>query len=223
MLDLLIPGNTCYATTWYSKKEDIEDRIRMLNICKSYEDELSRTKNVLFAQSALLEVKQVLEYCKDVSLKWKKDEVDEKYRIARNRTLLFGGPVSNMYSDWLIKESPVSFNLKSPLYELEEEDGEIFCPDYDFNRKTYLSDYAVIIFKRYTRFAPNGVIGFMGCHGYGTLASAKILTSNISGAKKSARKVANLLKHEENFYVILEVDVDRGIIEKVDIAKVVRF
>ncbi len=223
LLDFLIPGNTCYATTWYTKKEEKLRRIELLGIPRSYEDELSRTKGVLAAQSALLEVKQALEMHKGISPEWRRDEIDDRTRMFTHRTLLFGGPVSNLYSEWLINESPVRFNLMSPNYDLIDSDGEIFSPDYDFNRKTYLSDYGLIVFKERASFAPSGIIGFMGCHGYGTLASAKILTADITGAKKAARKVASRLKSGRDFYAVLEVEVDRGVIEKVDVAKIVEF
>ncbi len=223
LLDHLIPDDRCYGTSWYTKKEEKFRRIKSLGIPKAYEDELSRTKNVLAAPSALLEVKQALEKYRGVHLIWRKDEIDEKTRIYTYRTLLFGGPVSNLYSEWLINESPVRFNLTSPNYDLIDDDGEVFSPDYDFNRKTYLADYGLIIFKEKTSFASKGIVGFMGCHGYGTLASARIITANIAGAKKVARKIISRLESGGDFYIVLEVKVDRGIIEEVDVAKIVKF
>lgn len=220
LLDLLIPGNTCYGTTWHTTKDEKLERIKSLGIKKSYEDELSRTKNVSADQTALLEVKEALEEYKNISLKWKKDEGNELDHMRKHRTLLFGGPVSNIYSEQLLKEFPLlNFNLQSPNYELIVGE-ERYEPDYDKNKRTYLSDYGVIVFKKYASFAPNGVIAFMGCHGYGTLAAAKVLTDHeLSGVKKVAREVVRKLRAEHDFYVILEVEVDRGVIEKVNFVK----
>ncbi|WP_156785996.1 hypothetical protein [Archaeoglobus veneficus] len=46
----------------------------------------------------------------------------------------------------------------------------------------------------------------MGCHGYGTLASAKTLTHN--WCEKAARGAASQLKSGGDFYAVLEVEVD---------------
>ena len=114
LIKSLFPEKICYGTSWYARKEEKEERIKRLGIVKSYEDTKSRTKDILSAPTAMLEVQRSIEKALNIpSLRWGIDREEALKRMKQAPTLLFGGPVSNEFSEWLLKEVPLEFNLRS--------------------------------------------------------------------------------------------------------------
>ena len=140
-----------------------------------------------------------------------------------------GGPVPNKITAEIMKNFPLCFDLSNPLYPLRTLNcPEGYKPEYDESRQEYSRDYGVIIISPNPRDNSKRCLATFGCRAYGSLAAAKALTldknfkitdyeyeiSKIDD--KIIKNVEEGIKKRENFYIVVEVEIENGQIVKIE-------
>jgi len=143
-----------------------------------------------------------------------------------------GGPVPNKITAEIMKKFPLCFDLSNPLYPLRTlKCPEGYKPEYDESKQEYSRDYGVIIISTNPRDNSKRCLATFGCRAYGSLAAAKALTKDekfkLLGYEyeiskiddKVIKNVEEGIKKRENFYIVVEVEIENGQIVKIEMCE----
>lgn len=212
-----------FGTSWYRYKEEKAQWMNSKDIEKAFRDKKAKNRlaggleiygREMPAPAAVFEIAATLDLLYGgPERNWDVQKKTAEACLEDHFTFLLGSSASNKFSNKLMekKDVPTEFDLNSPNHELSLERGKTYSPEYDHQTESYKSDYGLIIKKSDFKLTPKGVLGLMGCHGFGTIAATKILTepSFVKGGKEVTKTLTDAAGYD-NFYMIIEVTIDEG-------------